>query len=113
MLHRTLDPGQPGTKKFQKEYGGKLLYVRYQYDSEKKQTVKTVEIIVEKQNWQPPKNKLPPNKKVYIGIKYAEIDLARMAKSLGGRWNRQKQLWELPYRQVKIPGLEERIVEVD
>lgn len=41
MLHRTLVPGQPGTKKFQIEYGEKFLYVRYRYDSEKKQKVKT------------------------------------------------------------------------
>jgi len=60
MIHRTLLPGQPGTKNLQKKYG--------------------------------------------------EIELARMVKSLGGRWDRQKKLWELPLRQAKLLRLEDRII---
>ena len=87
--------------------------VRYRYDAKKGQKLKTVELIVESQDWQPSENRSPPNKKVFVRIKYGEIELARMVKSLGGHWNRQKKLWELPWRQVKLLKLEDRIVKTE
>ena len=113
MIHRTLVPGQPGTKRLQKKYGEKLLFVRYRYDAKKGQKLKTVELIVESQEWQQSENRSPPNKKVFVRIKYGEIELARMVKSLGGRWNRQKKLWELAWRHVKLLKLEDRIVNTE
>ena len=110
MKHRTLSPGQPGTKKLLEKYGEKLLFVRYRYDAEKKQKLKTVEIIIQRQDWEPDSKKIPQNKIMHLRIDYGEIELARMVKSLGGRWNRKKKVWELPYRQVNILGLENRIV---
>lgn len=112
MAHRTLLPGQPGTKNLQKKYGEKLLCVRYRYDTEKGQKIKTVELIVEKQDWKPSGKNSPPNKTTYLKIEYGEIELARKIKSIGGRWNRQKKLWELPLRQVKILNLEHRIINI-
>ena len=101
------------TKRLQKKYGEKLLFVRYRYDAKKEQKLKTVELIIESQDWQPSENRPPPNKKVFVRIKYGEIELARMVKSLGGNWNRQKKLWELPWRQVKLLKLEDRIVKTE
>ena len=54
-----------------------------------------------------------PDKKVFLRIKYGEIELAQMVKSLGGQWNRQKQLRELPWRQVQLLKLEDRIVKIE
>ena len=36
---RKLAPGQPGTKKYFKKYGKNLVYVRYKYDSAKKEKI--------------------------------------------------------------------------
>ena len=37
---------------------------------------------------------------VKIRINYGEINLGRAVKSLGGRWNKSKKVWELPYGDV-------------
>ena len=49
-----LKPGQPETKRLVKKYGDSLLCVRFKYDRESRQRLKTVELIVEKTDWTPP-----------------------------------------------------------
>jgi hypothetical protein len=108
--HRTLLPGQPGTKKYQKKYGDKLVCIRYKYDINKKEKIKTIELIISREDWKLEKKKIPPNKIMNIRISYGEIELARKVKNLGGNWNRSKKLWQIPYRKVEILRLEDRIV---
>ena len=48
-----LRPGQRGTKKLAKEYGDRLLCVRYRYDEERFRRLKTVELVVEETPWWP------------------------------------------------------------
>ena len=91
---RTILPGLPGTKKYHKKYGDKLVCVRYKYDLNKKEKLKTIEIIVDRQEWKPKSSKIPPNKIINLKIKYGEIDLARKVKSLGGNWNPKRKVWE-------------------
>jgi len=47
---------------------------------------------------------------VFLRIGYHEVQLSRVAKEAGVRWNPEKQAWELPYKQVRQLGLEKRIV---
>ena len=49
----TLKPGQRGTKKLVKEYGDRLVCVRYRYDDENNMRYKTVELIVDTTQWSP------------------------------------------------------------
>ena len=49
----TLKPGQRGTKKLVKEYGDRLVCVRYRYDGENNMRYKTVELIVDTTKWSP------------------------------------------------------------
>ena len=49
-----LKPGRPGTKSLVKKYGDALLCVRFRYDAESRQRLKTVELIVERAKWTPP-----------------------------------------------------------
>lgn len=108
---RKLLPGQPGTKKLLQKYGDDLVCVRYRYDLKRKRRIKTVELIVEEGPWEPNRAKTPPNKIMYIRVEYGEIYLGRLAREAGGKWNRQRKLWELPYKAVVDLGLEDRIVE--
>jgi hypothetical protein len=108
---KKLSPGQPGTKKLLKKYGKKLVCVRYRYDVLRHKRIKTVELIEEEVTWQKNSNKIPRNKIVKIRINYGEINLTRAVKSLGGRWNKSKKVWELPYREVLALGLVSRIVD--
>lgn len=43
-----LKQGQRGTKQLSKKYGEDLPYVRFRYDAESRQRLKTVELIVER-----------------------------------------------------------------
>ncbi len=52
----TMKPGEDGTKKLLEIYGDKLVRVRYRYDAEKKLRYKTVELIVDVAEWEPPQN---------------------------------------------------------
>ncbi len=45
---KTLRPGQKGTKELQKRSGPSLLLVRYRYDEERREHVKTVELVVQR-----------------------------------------------------------------
>ena len=110
MLHRRLMPGQPGTKKWVKKYGDRLVCVRYRYDAENKIKTKTIEIIVEQSPWVANTKRIPKNKIVNIRVAYGEIHIGRLIKAAGGHWDRQKKLWALPYQDVLSLGLEKRMV---
>jgi hypothetical protein len=45
-----------------------------------------------------------------LRVMYGEVEISRLIKNSGGRWNREIKLWELSYREVVSLGLEERIV---
>jgi len=50
------------------------------------------------------------NKIVCVRVEYNEMDLRRLIKAAGGKWNKEKLLWEIQYSFVKSLGLEERMV---
>jgi len=85
--------------------------VRYKYDEITKKRMTTIELIVEKKDWQPKQKLIPKNKIVQVKINYGEIDLARKVKSLGGKWNKTKKVWELAYGYVQALGLAKRILD--
>ncbi len=55
----TLPPGRNGTKKLLRQYGDRLLRVRYRYDSETRRRLTTVELIVDEVPWEPPSPEPP------------------------------------------------------
>lgn len=104
--------GKPGTCKWIKKYGDALLCVRYKYDLMNKRKLKTVELIIENEPWDADKNRIPGNKIVGIRVSYGEVETGRLVRSAGGRWDKKKQLWRLPYREAIILGLEGRIEQI-
>jgi hypothetical protein len=111
IIRRRLNPGQPGTKKLVSMYGEQLVCVRYRYDTEKNEVIKTVEIVVERKNWKKGNNRIPGNKVLSLRIAFDESHLRRLVKAAGGRWNKRRKVWELPYKDIKALGLESRILE--
>ncbi len=47
---KTLRPGQDGTKELLTRFGPNLLYVRYRYDEDSRERVKTVELVVDRKS---------------------------------------------------------------
>lgn len=108
-----LKPGQRGTKNLVKKYGETLLCVRFKYDSEKEQRVKTVELIVEKTKWTPPQPRYNAETLVPLRIAATDIPMRAQAKAAGGRWNPEKQRWFVKYGKIAGTPLEKHLREVD
>lgn len=103
-------PGQKGTKKLVDQYGAALVCVRYRYDEIRRVRVKTVELIVEAKDWNPPPAKFADNAIVAVCIAYTEDTLKQLAKAAGGRWDPAVKLWRVLYGKIKGTPLEKHIV---
>jgi len=106
----TLHPGQDGAKQLQARYGERLVCVRYRYAEATKERWKTVELIIEKSVWEPPRPKWQEETLVALQVAAQEREVRQKVKTAGGKWNPQAVVWELPYGQVVALGLTERIV---
>lgn len=123
MLIRTVrKPGDPGTLKLMERYGDRLVTVRYRYDPVRSKRYKTVELIVEEEDWvpvphpEPATEPVPPQApsrytpRVPVRIRYDEKDLQRAIKAIGGNWDPGKKLWYAPEEYIQRIGLAGRIV---
>jgi hypothetical protein len=109
-IKATLAPGQKGTKQLLKAYGDQLVCVRYRYDKASQKRLKTVELIVDEQEWIPGVT-IPVDKPVAVKIGFGEAELREKVKTAGGYWNSAKKAWILSYRKVLQMGLERRMVD--
>ena len=110
-IRLTRRPGQPGTKKLQQRYGDDLICVRYRYDEERGERIKTVELAVDRTEWSV--RKRAPDASATVRFRIAEDeDLLRRAVLLaGGRWEESSDLWSLRLRDAAALGLTSRIVQ--
>ena len=120
-IKTTRKPGQKGTEQLVRQYGNRLICVRYRYDPLAGKRYKTAEIIVSESDWQPehdwtqsepapaqePKQTTPW---VAIKLQYHERELQRQIKSIGGHWNPKHKLWYAPEWHIRQIGLADRIV---
>ena len=105
----TLKPHQRGAKKFFKQYGHQLLYVRYRYDPVQKKRFTTVELIVDEADWTP-RHAPAPDQIVGVRVEVQEREVQKRMKQAGGKWNSQKKVWELRYDKVVAEGMHARMV---
>src|SRR5689334_8536992 len=105
QARRTLTPGQKGTKKFLDRYGSQLVCVRYRYDQQQHKRFTTVELVVEEASWNAPE--VLTAEPVLVGLRVAlhEVDLQRRIKQAGGKWNRERRVWDIAYDQALALGL--------
>ncbi|MBW4056449.1 MAG: hypothetical protein HIU83_13805 [Proteobacteria bacterium] len=104
-----LKPGQKGTKRLVQQYGDALLCVRYRYDAKAHKQYKTVEIIVSETEWTPPPARYPDGTLVPLKIGINETVLQNQARAVGGRWNKEQQVWLVPYGCIAGTKLEKLI----
>lgn len=104
-----LKPGQNGTKKFVEKYGDTLVCVRYRYDAEKRKQYKTIEIIVSESDWTPPPSRFSDSMLVSLKIGIKETAAQEQVKAVGGRWDREKKFWYVPYGCIAGTKLEKFI----
>ena len=102
----TRRPGQPGTKRFVRRFGERLVCVRYLYDTEKECRHKTIELIVETVPWQPNarRTRRQDEEMVAVRIAWSESELRERAKRLGAIWRPVQRLWEMRWIDAKRLG---------
>jgi len=104
----TLQPGRRGTKRLFREFGDRLVCVRYRYDVVQGKRIKTVELVVEEVEWE---KRAKVEKLVSLRIRYHEQVMREAVKRAGGRWDGERKVWLLPFREVKRLGLEGRVTD--
>ena len=100
--------GQNGTKKLVSKYGNRLVCIRYRYDEIRKKKYKTIELIIEENDWEP-NNKLKKDEVMFVQVDLNERELQKRVKKAGGKWNQESMLWEISYERVLQLGIEDRI----
>jgi gamma-glutamylcyclotransferase (GGCT)/AIG2-like uncharacterized protein YtfP len=92
-----------------REYGQDLICVRYRYDEELRQRIKTVEIVVDRAKWERQRRTQDGSEIVYFQIAEEENLLRRAVLLAGGRWNENSDQWQLPRRVASALGLLSRV----
>ena len=103
---KTLKPGQKGTKELLTRFGPSLLYVRYRYDEDSREHVKTVELVVQRRSREGEAECLGSRtagaraggvaaRRAALKIGWRERDLQQRVKSAGGRWDPVRRVWML------------------
>jgi hypothetical protein len=109
-VRATLLPGQKGTRQLLKGYGDQPVCVRYRYDKARQKRLKTVELIVDEQDWVPGVL-IRPERRVHVRVGYGENELRTAAKRAGGYWDAERKAWLLAFSEVVALGLEARVVD--
>lgn len=103
-----LKPGQRGTKSLTEKYGDDLVCVRYRYDAETRQRLKTIELVLERTPWEPPPDKLSADTVLALRIEGYETEQRKKVKAAGGNGTRRSvfgmsdmaQLWEQNWKSI-------------
>jgi len=75
VTYKAVLQGYPGTKNLVDKFGDILLCVRYKYNKDLKQKIKTAEIIIQEWNWEKNPKDIPQNKIGYVRIEFGEKQL--------------------------------------
>ena len=117
-VFKTLKPNDPGTKRLAREYGEKLVAVRYRKSVNPAVIYTTVEIIVDQKEYVPgithvPAKSAKDQQQVPIRITYHETEIRERIKAAGAFWHVEQKLWYLEYSKVCSMGLKERMVKIN
>ena len=109
---RKVPAGKPGTKKLVQQYGENLLCLRYRVNTETRERIRTVELILEDKDAPKKKAEKPITDQTIMRVEIGldEKLLAKRIRASGGRWDREGEYWKLPYKTVKALDLEENMV---
>jgi hypothetical protein len=78
---------------------------------ERRKRYKTVELIVDEAEWEPPHQAPDPETLVYVRVVWGEVAVVRVIKEVGGQWHRGYKLRLLPYGQVERLHILDRLTD--
>ncbi len=117
---KTLKPGQKGTKELVTQFGPSLLLVRYRYDEDRREHLKTVELVV-RRRFRDREAECPRSpsvggriggsvsRRVALRVGWREREVQQRVKSAGGRWDRVRGKWIIERDAAERLGLLDRV----
>lgn len=114
---KTIRSHQSGAQRFKRQWGDKLIAVRYRHDSVHNELITTIEIEVDRR---PAPEKgicqrahLAARRAniVALTISFNENDLRHRVKQAGAKWSKVGKLWLISRNTAISLGLKDRIVE--
>jgi hypothetical protein len=111
---KRLRPGQPGTKRLQRRFGDRLLFVRYRHDARPHRRFTTVELIVDEgpesaRLSAAPRRSCQPNDLVHLRVAFDETQLRAKVKAAGATWDPKRRRWSISCHAAQTSGLTDRI----
>jgi len=108
-VRKTLRPGDRGTKKLVKRHGDDLVCVRYLYDERAGVRLTTVELVVQRARWKPPR-RIPDSALVSVRLEPWERSLQERLRKAGARWDPRLRLWRMRYDKAVELRIRRRLV---
>ena len=107
---KTLKPNAPGAKRFQEQWGDKLIAVRYRKNIDTDSHFTTIEIIVDERKYGAScvsQGKIVINKNSIVAIRTPAWDKETRRKLIqsGAVWHKKEKLWLARYGLVSALGL--------
>lgn len=112
-VRKKLGAGQPGTRRYLRQFGDSLVCVRYRHHADGRRYT-TVEIVVDERHGLPMTHhaSLPPHAMVAVRIDYADAESRAWAKAAGARWDASRKAWLMNMETAHRLGFKERILGV-
>jgi hypothetical protein len=104
VVGSTLRPGAPGTARLARDWGDRLVSVRYRYSDSPPTRFTTVELVVAAAEWKP-----SPSRQVLVDVKSWESDLRERVQAAGGKWVPKAMRWRIRHDKAKALGLSDRV----
>ncbi|HQQ75851.1 MAG TPA: hypothetical protein PLB01_00730 [Thermoanaerobaculia bacterium] len=100
----TMRPGDPGTAKLTRDWGERLVSVRYRYAADPPMRFTTIEIVVDAAPWKP-----SPARPVLVEVRSWESALRKRIVEAGGQWDARAGRWRIRYDKVLALDLGARV----
>jgi hypothetical protein len=110
-VRKTLRPGQPGTRRLQRDWGARLVCVRHRVDPVKGVRFTTAEIVVSRERATGPRRTLHPDALVYARVGADEWELERRLRAARtATFDPELNLWRMRFETAVRLKLRRRLM---
>jgi hypothetical protein len=104
VVGSTMRPGDRGTAKLVRDWGERLVTVRYRYTDSPPTRFTTIELVVASASWAP-----TASRSVLVEVRSWEGDLREKIRAAGGRFVLKAMRWRIRYDKAIALGLKDRV----
>jgi hypothetical protein len=104
VVGSTMRPGDRGTAKLLRDWGDRLVTVRYRYSNSPPTRFTTIELVVASATWTP-----TASRSVIVEVRSWEGELREKIRAAGGRFVLKAMRWRIRYDKAIALGLKDRV----